>query len=194
LTCNEIRYADQAAFNSHLSSKPVVEMFDWINSANIYSRPAEFYSLDSSPDLVSIRPELATTKDPYVVVRHTNFQDRKVDQGLSALEKVVSAAKNESGTLLCGVYTDPAAPKRLFTIDACESKEYWSNTHVKSEAYVESEKVTKTVGNVTELSFLKMMGGFLYKPELMDASLRLWYVQVMPLYLDNFQCYPILMW
>lgn len=165
LTCNKIRYADQAAFNSHLSSKPVVEMFDWINSANIYSRPAEFYSLDSSPNLVSIRPELATTKDPYVVVRQTNYQGGKRDQALSAWKNVVSAAKNESGTLLCGVYTDPTEPKRLFTIDACESKEYWLNTHTKSEAYAESEMVTKTIGNGTELSFLKMMGGFLYKPE-----------------------------
>ncbi|KAH9207426.1 hypothetical protein DL95DRAFT_52669 [Leptodontidium sp. 2 PMI_412] len=57
-------YANQVAFNSHLTSTPVVEMFSWINSVNIYSRSAEFYSLDSSPDTVSIRPELATVKDP----------------------------------------------------------------------------------------------------------------------------------
>ncbi|PVH85153.1 hypothetical protein DL98DRAFT_651047 [Cadophora sp. DSE1049] len=158
-------YADQAAFNSHLSSKPVVEMFNWINSANIYSRPAEFYSLDSSPDLVSMRPELATAKEPYVVVRQTNYQVGKRDQGVKAWKNVVSAAKNETDTWLCGVYTDPAEPKRLFTIDACTSQEYWLNTHMKSEAYMESERVAKAVGNSTEFSYLKMMAGFLYKAE-----------------------------
>ncbi|KAG4441279.1 hypothetical protein IFR05_003207 [Cadophora sp. M221] len=158
-------YANQAAFDSHILSKPVVEMFNWINSANIYSRPAEFYTLDSSPELVSIRPELATVKDPYVVVRQTNYQDGKREQSLPGWKDVVAASRNESGTLLAGVYTDPVEKRRLFTIDACTSKEYWMNTHVRSQAYVESERIARAMGNGTEFSFLRMKGGFLYKPE-----------------------------
>ncbi|KAH7350703.1 hypothetical protein BKA65DRAFT_498824 [Rhexocercosporidium sp. MPI-PUGE-AT-0058] len=140
-------YTNQAAFDAHLSSKPVVEI------------------LDSNLDMVSMRPELATAKNPYVVVRQMNYQDGKRALALPAWRNVVLESRNETGTLLSGVYTDPAEPKRLFTIDACTSKEYWLDTHLTSKPYVESEKIAKASGNMTEFSFLKMEGGFLYKPE-----------------------------
>ncbi|KAK0108182.1 hypothetical protein ONS95_003004 [Cadophora gregata] len=128
-------------------------------------RDPPFYSLNSAPDLVSIRPELATAQDPYVVVLQMNYQAGKRDHALAAWKNVVSSAKNETGVLLCGAYTDLAERTRLFTIDAWESEEYWLQTHTLSEGYVESERLVNAVGNITELSFLKMAGGFLYKAE-----------------------------
>ncbi|KAL2071752.1 hypothetical protein VTL71DRAFT_12987 [Oculimacula yallundae] len=158
-------YANQAAFDSHLASGPVVEMFKWINSANIYSRPAEFYSLDSSPEFVTTRPELGTAKDPYVVVRQTNYLEGKRELALPAWTDVVSAASNETGSLLSGIYTDPTDSKRMFTIDVSVSKQYWLETHLRSKAYVEAKEISKSVENGTEVSILKLSGGFLYKPE-----------------------------
>lgn len=57
------------------------------------------------------------------MVRRTIYQDAKRAQAVSAWKDVVEALRNETGTLLNDVYTNPVESKRLFTIEACESKE-----------------------------------------------------------------------
>lgn len=89
----------------------------------------------------------------------------KLNQSMPSWKKVLSTCKNETETLLFGAYPDPADSTHLFTIEALASKEYWANVHRASPAYLESEKVSKAIGNRTESSFLEMRGGFLYKRE-----------------------------
>jgi len=58
------RYADLDAYNSHLATQIVTDMFTWINSANIYQRPALVYNVTYSAELDFIGPEVAMPAIP----------------------------------------------------------------------------------------------------------------------------------
>jgi hypothetical protein len=76
---------------------------------------------------------------------------------------VVNASNNQTGTLLCSVYTDSSNPLRLFTLEGCTSKEYFLDVYSQSQAYLDSEKNSWGIRNGTEFMYLEMKGGFLYK-------------------------------
>jgi quinol monooxygenase YgiN len=138
-------------------------MFTWINSANIYQTAPVVYNVTYSEDLEFIRPELSKQADPYVVLREADFSEGKLPQSLPWLKDVVNASKNETGTLLSAVYTDPSNSTRLFKVEASMTKEYFLDVHSKSEAYLIAQSRSWAAEIGAESVYLKMMGGFLYK-------------------------------
>jgi hypothetical protein len=141
----------------------VTNIFTWINSANIYQRPAIVYNVTYSEDLEFIRPEIATHEDPYVVLQNIDFGEGKLNLSLPFLKQVVITSKNEAGTLLSASYTDPSSSTRLFTLEASASRDYFMDVHSASQAYLNNEKNSGATENGTSFAFLKMKGGFLYK-------------------------------
>ncbi len=137
-------------------------MFSWINSANIYQRPAIVYNVTYSDDLEFIRPEVATVADPYVVLREHDFSEGTLPTILPYYKEVVTSSKNETGTLLVGVYPDPSNSSRLLTVEAFTSREYL-DVHTQSWAYQVEQSHSWAIENGTEYMNLKMKGGFLYK-------------------------------
>jgi quinol monooxygenase YgiN len=157
------RYSNQDAFTSHMVTQQVVDMFAWANGANVYQRPTIVTNLTYSANLEFFRPEVAKQQDPCIVLRETDYIGGNLSQYLPLIQAVVNISKNETGMFLCGAYTDPTNSTRLFTLEVTISREYFLEFHSESQAYQHYEKSSRSIVNGTEIAFLKLQGGFLYK-------------------------------
>jgi hypothetical protein len=81
-------------------------MFAWINSANIYQRPAIVFNVTYSEDLEFIKSEITRQADSYVVPQESDYSGGKLPESLPFLHEVDFASNNETGTLLYGEYKD----------------------------------------------------------------------------------------
>jgi hypothetical protein len=81
---------------------------------------------------------------------------------LPFLKEVVNSSNNQTGTLLCNVYTNSSNPSRLFTLEACTGKEYLLDVYSQSQADFNSEN-SLGFRNGTEFMYLEMKVGFLYR-------------------------------
>jgi hypothetical protein len=138
-------------------------MFAWANGANVYQRPTIVTNLTYSANLEFFRPEVAKQQDPCIVLRETDYIGGNLSQYLPLIQAVVNISKNETGMFLCGAYTDPTNSTRLFTLEVTISREYFLEFHSESQAYQHYEKSSRSIVNGTEIAFLKLQGGFLYK-------------------------------
>ncbi|KAG9235539.1 hypothetical protein BJ875DRAFT_458753 [Amylocarpus encephaloides] len=136
-------------------------MFNWINSANIYSRDPIVHQANGTSGLEFTKYATSTKDDPYVVVRQLDYLQGRLPQSWPSWREVVDESHRENGTLLSGVYSGTEFPNLMFSVDACISKEYFESVHSKSTEYLQNEKISQGLVNSTEYSFLKMEGGFL---------------------------------
>ena len=146
-----------------MATQQVVDMFSWANAANVYQRPTIVTNLTYSADLEFVRPDVAKQQDPYIVLRKTDYIGGNLSQSLPLVQAVVNTSKNETGLFLCGAYTDPTKSTRLFTLEVTISREYFLEFQSESQAYQHYEKISGSIVNGTEIAFLKLQGGFLYK-------------------------------
>jgi quinol monooxygenase YgiN len=180
------RYTDDAAFQSHLNTRIVQDMFTWINASNIYQAPPTVYqlgSLSSTTENVSfttpspyefVHSEVATAEDLFVVVRQVDYAGgaAAANASLPYWKAVVARARGDSGeggdndkdkggspstgTLAYGVFSSSDQAGRVYIVAIyADEAAFRQNTAV--EGIEEGIEVSQPL-------FLKLRGGFLYKP------------------------------
>ncbi|CAK7211893.1 hypothetical protein SBRCBS47491_001277 [Sporothrix bragantina] len=170
------RYTDDAAFQSHLNTSIVADMFKWINSTNIYQADPTVYQLGpfveanstsssispSSPYEFTL-PELATAEDPFVVVRQVDYAGgaAAANASLPYWRTVVARARDgddakiPTGTLAYSVFQSADEAGRVFILAVyADEAAYRQNT--AAEGREEGIELSQPL-------FLKLRGGFLYK-------------------------------
>lgn len=179
------RYTDDVAFQTHLNTSIVQDMFTWINASNIYQAPPTVYQLgplssteqnlsSSSPSPYEfINPVVATAADPFVVVRQVDYAGgaAAANASLPYWKAVVARARGDSeesddkdknkgspstGTLAYGVLSSTEQAGRVFIV-AVYADEAAFRQNTAAEGIEEGIEVSQPL-------FLKLRGGFLYKP------------------------------
>ncbi|OAA65456.1 Dimeric alpha-beta barrel [Niveomyces insectorum RCEF 264] len=180
------RYANHAAFQSHLQTAAVRDMFAWINATPIYGdNPPVVHQLsplNSGPDDASVKPSsssgqasaknpfeyvspaLATTPNPFVVVRQFDYAGGAdaAQASLPTWEQTVAAkiagvniddGANGTGVLSYGVFGGVDHAERIFTITA----------YADEAAYQKDLKSRTDERDVDEAEplLLQLRGGFL---------------------------------
>ncbi|KAL1901935.1 hypothetical protein Sste5346_001640 [Sporothrix stenoceras] len=180
------RYTDNAAFQSHLNTSIVTDMFTWINASNIYQAPPTVYQLgplssttenasSTSPSPYEfVHPEVAKAEDPFVVVRQVDYAGgaKAANASLPYWKEVVARARGDSeqsgddekdkpgsastGTLAYGVFGSSDQAGRIFVLAV-----YVDETAFRQNTAAEG--IEEGI-EVSQPRFLKLRGGFLYKP------------------------------
>lgn len=157
---DEHRYADQAAFDAHLASKPVQDLFTYLASVNV----TPIVNTPPVVDGFSISKPIPAGASPWILIQTITYkEDSALPTLLPAWKDVVSTAKGESGTLLFGIYTDPKDPRKLFTVEAYQSFDYFTGTHARGDALAIKNKKTGDLVASLSGAELTLIGGFLYK-------------------------------
>jgi len=154
------RYADQAAFDAHLASKPVQDLFGYLEAVKV----TPIVNTPTVVDGLQVSKPIPAADNPWILVQTITYKDdAALPRLLPAWRDVVSAAKKESGTLLFGVYADPKDPRKLFTVEAYQSFDYFTGTHARGDAL--AVKNNQTSDSVASLSGAELahIRGFLYK-------------------------------
>ncbi|KAK3328730.1 hypothetical protein B0H66DRAFT_539246 [Apodospora peruviana] len=159
------QYDDDATFNKHLAADTVSKtLFDWSrNTTNLWTKDPVVQNFTVIDGMNFVKPEFAKVSDPYLVVEALTYMDGGVHHVLEHWEEEVAAARNESGTLVFGLYKDPLNQNRLYSLAAYESEAYLTNTHAKSPTALELEKHTKGMRTSLQQTLLQKRGGFLFK-------------------------------
>lgn len=178
------RYSDDNAFQSHLNTSIVTDMFTWINSSNIYQAAPTVYQLGPlSPTTENassaapspyefVLPEVANAEDPFVVVRQVDYAGgaNAANASLPYWKEVVARARGDlhetgdkdradspsTGTLAYGVFGSSDQAGRIFIL-AVYADETAFRQNTAAEGIEEGIEVSQPL-------FLKLRGGFLYKP------------------------------
>ena len=140
-------------------------MFAWINSNDIYQSPPEVHSLNISADTNFLRPEVATSTDPYFVIQQKSYDIGKRALAIDSWKDIVSQANRENGTLASffGYGEDDGEKDNLMTLEATVDIAYFEDVHVKSDAWMDMLAAEQKAGAKTTTTLAKMAGGFLYK-------------------------------
>ncbi|KAK5659455.1 hypothetical protein OQA88_656 [Cercophora sp. LCS_1] len=159
------QYDDDATFNKHLAADVVsTTLFGWSRGIpNLWSKDPVVQNFTVTAGLNFAKPEFAKVADPYIVVEALTYSRGGVHHVLEHWEEEVEASREESGTLLFGVYADPTNENKLYTLAAYESEEYLTNVHAKSATALDLEKHTKGMRTSLTTTLLQKKGGFLYK-------------------------------
>lgn len=158
------RYADDAAFDTHMAQPHIKSMMDWIGAGNVFDGTPRILTLQYVEGFDFSRKEVANVQDPYVVVAELDYKPDMVQKSIPYWKAVVDTGREqEPGTLVYGILKDPAEQNKLFTVEAYENKEYLTDVHVKSKAIEESIKNTKHLREGLKHQFLRFRGGFLHK-------------------------------
>lgn len=178
------RYTDNDAFQSHLNTSIVTDMFTWVNASNIYQAAPTVYQLGPlSPSTENassatpspyefVHPEVAKADDPFVVVRQVDYAGgaQAANASLSYWKEVVARAQGDldgsdgqnktgspsTGTLAYGVFGSSDQSGRIFIL-AVYADESAFRQNTAAEGVEEGIEVSQPL-------FLKLRGGFLYKP------------------------------
>jgi quinol monooxygenase YgiN len=139
-------------------------LFDWSkNTPSLFAKDPVVQNFTVIDGMNFVRPEFANASDPYIVVEALTYMDGSVHHVLEHWEEEVAASRNESGTLVFGLYKDPVDEDKLYTLAAYESEGYLANTHAKSPTALELEKHTQGMRTSMQQTLLQKRGGFLYK-------------------------------
>ena len=159
------RYANKAAFDTHMAHPLVQDMIKWMGSGNILAGAPELYMLEYlNDDLSFAKPEVASIADPYICFARIVYHPDKRQEAIPYWQNVFTETKKESGTFVYGIIVDKEKPDTLHTIEAYESKEYLWDVHVKqNNAIQESIKNTSALRVSLEHNLLKQVGGYLTK-------------------------------
>ncbi|KAH7119865.1 hypothetical protein B0J11DRAFT_71625 [Dendryphion nanum] len=157
-------FKDQAAYDSHLASEPIVNLYKFIgeNPALISGTPNIIIAEASS---AFTRPEVTNSTDPFIVFAAINYKEGKRAEALEGWKTVTSETKkNEPETLSYYILKDRANELTVNTLEIYASEDYFRKVHMPSEA-VKANKEKYGDEFRTGLSFqqLKFIGGFLHK-------------------------------
>jgi len=161
----QYRYDDDDTFNKHLAADIVANsLFKWSQGIpNMWSKDPTVQNFTVLNGQSFVKSGFAKVADPYIVVEALTYMEGGVHHVIDHWEEEVEAARDESGTLLFGIYTDPTNKDKLWTLAAYESEDYLKNTHNKSPAAKELEQHTAGMRTSRQEILLQKKGGFLYK-------------------------------
>ncbi|KAK3689166.1 hypothetical protein B0T22DRAFT_440661 [Podospora appendiculata] len=170
-------YTDDPAFQAHLATSGVKDMFAWVGSS-----PGQVFApvggvtcdrLDVTADVLAlglVRPSFPGYPDPCIVVEKVEYENGKIKDTLRDWRVAVEAARGkEDGTLMFGVYPyhhdafkekgegDTVSSEKLFVVGAYESEEHWREVHGREESVEGRAGLERVV--------LKMKGGFLLRSD-----------------------------
>ncbi len=160
-----LRYDDDETFYKHLAADLVAKsLFDWSRSIpGFFAKDVLVQNFTVINGMNFVKPEFASASDPYIVVEALTYQRGGVHHVLEHWEEGVSASRNETGTLLFGLYTDPSNADKIYTLAAYESEDFLKNIHAKSATALELERHTRGMRTSLQTTLLQKRGGFLYK-------------------------------
>ncbi|KAK0649753.1 hypothetical protein B0T16DRAFT_445446 [Cercophora newfieldiana] len=159
------QYDDDPTFNKHLAADIVSStLFGWSTSIpNLWTKDPQVQNFTIIDKMNFVKPEFAKAADPYIVVEGLTYMSGGVHHVIDHWEEEVDASRNESGTLLFGLYTDPVNKDKLWTLAAYESEEYLTKVHGVSATAKELEEHTAGMRTSKQTILLQKKGGFLYK-------------------------------
>lgn len=138
-------------------------MFAWIDSENIYTEPPVVHRLDSIDGFDFIRPELIQEYDPYVLWREVAYKPGTSASAYPLWQEVVHTSKDESGTIMYGVYNDTSGSDNIVTVEAYKEEKYLQ-LHERSTTSLELKQATKDTELLNKMTILRLQGDFFYKP------------------------------
>lgn len=146
-----------------MSTQEVKDMFDWINSVDLYSGTPNIHSLGLIESLVFERPETADSPNPYVITREIKYNTGMDSSSLPFWKQELLASQSENGTLIYDVFQDSSDVNTLQTLEVYKSLSYSKDVHSKGEAAMENQaNIEKSTARSIQ-TVLKQKGGFLYK-------------------------------
>ncbi|EPE27535.1 Dimeric alpha+beta barrel [Glarea lozoyensis ATCC 20868] len=159
------QYTNQSSFDAHFTTKPVQDMFAWINSADIYVSPPEVHSLNISAASDFARKQVLVEDNPWFVISQKTYQEGKRALGIEAWTGVVSEAKREEGMLVSmfGYGEGEGEGDGLIVLEGAAGRDYFEGVHWKSEAWRRMEEVEREVGKGSVSTEVKFAGGYLHK-------------------------------
>ena len=144
--------------DAHVASTAVQDLFTFLSSISVTPIVS---ILDLHPGLHITKTALTKAPEPWILLQEITYKNSsKIPLLLPSWTNVVSAAKQEEGTLHFGVYTDPKDATKLVTVEVYKSFEYFVGTHAPGEALAEKNRQTGDAVAVMKGAELKKVGGF----------------------------------
>ncbi|KXJ90405.1 hypothetical protein Micbo1qcDRAFT_205253 [Microdochium bolleyi] len=161
-------YADDATFNSHMSTPTVKKMMDWMGSGARLSGDPQINELEMMPGFHFSRPAvtkaISDQQDPHVLFADLTYQPGSVDTAIPYWQEVVNTGRDdEPGTWVYAVNKDPKHENRICVLETYESPEYLVDVHVPSKAIQDSIGNTKHLRTGLVHTKLKLIKGFLHR-------------------------------
>lgn len=158
------RYNSQDAFDSHMASKPVVDLIASFGADPTLLTAAPAMTISEVVQSFS-RPEITSCADPYIAVASIEYKDGKRAEALEGWKYVaLETEKNETETLSYGIYKNREHSETVKTFEAYRSQEYFMGVHVKSAAVQENlQKYGNEIRASISHVWLKHVAGFMDK-------------------------------
>ena len=127
--------------------------------------------MDSPPDVSSVhitssysRPEVLEHKDPYILIASFEYKENTRAGALSGWQNVTSACQQtEDGTFVYVVGKDPKNALRVGSLAVYDSEQYFWEVHATGRGVVDNKAKYSDIRTKTQLSYFKIVAGFLYK-------------------------------
>ena len=146
-----------------MSTQEVKDMFDWINSVDLYSNTPSIQTLGYIDGFVFQRPETAESSDPYVISREIEYKPSLNATSLPFWKHELSSSQSENGTLIYSVFQDTSDVNTLQTLEVYKSRAYFKDIHSGGQAATENrENMENSTVQVIE-TVMEQKGGFLFK-------------------------------
>ncbi|KAF2691796.1 hypothetical protein K458DRAFT_473495 [Lentithecium fluviatile CBS 122367] len=157
-------YDSQEAFDSHMASKPVVDLITYFGAnATLFGGEPTIATSELTASFT--RPEAVNVADPFITYASIEYKDGKRVKALEGWKHVASETeKNEPSTLSYEIQKNKDHPETVKTIEVYRNIEYFKEVHIPSKAVQENKA---KYGDETRVSlkhaFLKISAGYLVK-------------------------------
>ena len=145
--------------DAHVASTAVQDLFTLLSSISVTPIVS---ILDLHPGLhITKTGALTNAPEPWILLQEITYKNSStIPLLLPSWANVVSAAKQEEGTLQFGVYTNPKDATKLVTVEVYKSFEYFVGTHAPGDALAGKNRQTGDAVAVIKGAELKKVGGF----------------------------------
>lgn len=129
----QYRYESQAAKDSHFQTEMFLAATEWFQNRGYVQEHWELKPVEGITNFT--RPQLTKHKDPFLAVTEVVYPDEDTAEKSIPYWSAVTdvSRRDEQGTLLYGIWRNPAANEKIYVVHAYESLQYLTDVHVKSK-------------------------------------------------------------
>ncbi|RSL87547.1 hypothetical protein CDV31_016232 [Fusarium ambrosium] len=156
------QYADQGAFDHHVSQPHIQQLAEWLKSGEAGEPQLQFLNQLEGFDLT--RPEVATHPDPLLLLTDIQYKPGKVEAVLPCWRGVFERTRDdEEGALHWQLARDSKHPDRILVAHTYESRDYLLTVHAAGKELKELQAFVKDIQVSMKPVFLKIEGGYLHR-------------------------------
>jgi quinol monooxygenase YgiN len=162
-----LRYASQAASDSHLATQPVKDLIELFTTGDVLAGAPEVHI---APIVVNklARTAPSISDNPAIVLSNFEYKPGTLENAIKGWKSVVDyVSAKEDGTKSYTILADLEKGKEIRTVEVYQSWDYMENVHLKSPVIASNvEQNGKDRTGVKGAVRVKLVDGFLGREKL----------------------------